>query len=68
MDAEGRKGNFKLSNFEVTTYFDREISLYDIPRSFKAVEMSLGGVSIAAGASTTSPDYLIWDIAGDGVF
>ena len=68
MDDEGRKGNFKLSNFEVTTYFDREISLYDIPRSFKAVEMSLGGVSIAAGASTTSPDYLIWDIAGDGVF
>lgn len=68
MEAGGRKGNFKLSNFEVTTYFDREISLFDIPRYFSAVEMNLGGISIAAGTSTTNPDCLIWDIAGDGVF
>lgn len=62
------KGNFKISAFQVTTYFDREISLFDIPDYFLAVDASIGGVSIAGGTSTTNPDCLIWDIAGDGVF
>lgn len=68
MRAGDLKGNFKLSSFQATTYFDREISLFDIPDSFLAVEASIGGVSIAGGTSTTNPDCLIWDIVGDGVF
>lgn len=68
MNDTNFKGNFKLSNFEVTTYFDRAISLFDIPDYFIAVEASIAGVSIAGGTSTTNPDCLIWDIAGDGVF
>ena len=60
------KGNFTISSFQVTTYFDREITLFDLPDYFLAVEASIGGVSVAGGTSTTNPDCLIWDIAGDG--
>ena len=59
------KGNHKLSAFQVTTFYDRKISLFDLPISFAAVDMSIGGVSVVGGGST-NPDCLIWDIAGDG--
>lgn len=68
MNDDSEKGNFKLSSFQATTYFDREISLFDIPDYFLAVEVSIGGVSIAGGTTSTNPDCLIWDIVGDGVF
>ena len=68
MGATDKKGNFKLSTFQATTFYDREISLFDIPRQFVAVDVSIGGVSVTAGTSTTNPDCLIWDIVGDGVF
>ena len=68
MDARHEKGNFKLSTFQATTVYDRSITLFDFPRDFVAVDISIGGVSVAGGTATTNPDCLIWDIAGDGVF
>jgi len=58
------KGNFKISTFQATTYYEREITLFDLPRDFLGVEASIGGVSINGGPTTTDPDCLIWDIVG----
>ena len=66
MAGSQAKGNHKISAFQVTTFYDRKITLFDFPKVFSAVDMSIGGVSVAgAGRSTTNPDCLIWDIAGD---
>lgn len=67
LDKDGQKGNFKLSVFHATTFYDREITLFDFPRRFSAVDVSVSGVSIADGTAARDPDCLIWDIAGDGV-
>ena len=40
----------------------------DIHDYFLTVEVSIGGVSIAGGTTSTNPDCLIWDIVGDGVY
>ncbi|MGB0909349.1 MAG: hypothetical protein ACPGYT_03230 [Nitrospirales bacterium] len=68
MGVPVKKGNFKFSAFQATTFYDQDISLFDIPRKFIAVDVSIGGVSVSGGTSTTNPDCLIWDIVGDGVF
>jgi len=65
MKTSQEKGNFKLSTFQATTYYDRRISIFELPIDFSSVELSIGGVSIAGGGSS-NPDCLIWDIAGDG--
>ena len=66
LNNNDEKGNHKLSAFQVTTFYDRKITLFDFPSEFAVVDMSIGGVSVAGGTSTTNPDCLIWDIAGDG--
>jgi len=65
MEANQEKGNFKISAFQATTFYDREISLFELPVEYSFVEVSIAGVSIAGGGSS-NPDCLIWDIAGDG--
>ncbi len=67
MDANNEKGNFKLSTFQATTFYDRTITLFDLPDEFSVVELSIGGVSVSGGTSTTNPDCLIWDIVGVGL-
>ena len=66
LNSNNEKGNHKHSAFQVTTFYDQKITLFDFPKTFSVVDMSIGGVSVAGGTSTTNPDCLIWDIAGDG--
>jgi hypothetical protein len=53
MGATDKKGNFKLSAFQATTFYDRDISLFDIPRQFVAVDVSIVGVSVTGPVITT---------------
>ena len=65
LNSHPKKGNHKLSAFQVTTFYDQKITLFDFPNTFSVVDMSIGGVSVVGGGST-NPDCLIWDIAGEG--
>ncbi len=61
--ASRQKGNFKLSAFQATTFYDQDITLFNLPRQFSAVDVSIGGISVAGGSSTvTAEDCIIWDV------